>query len=198
MRQDTPIVALALDQSPLATGWACGVPGDPKPAFGLFPLRKWGDDEGARLCQFEDWLTASIRDRRVTHLFYEAPVDMKLKSFDVTSKQNMQIGTIQVAAHRCRIPVAQVTPNDWRKRFLGVTKPVGVTGDMVRPELKRMAMKACALRGWWCEDDNVAEALGILDYALSTLSHRHAGSRDPIFRRAELQADIARFRGGHT
>ncbi len=100
-----------------------------------------------------------------------------------------------MAAHRCGVPVQQVTPNSWRSRFLGVTKPVGVTGKAVRPELKRMALKACALRNWYVDDDNVAEALGILDFGLSTLSRQHAGKTDVLFRRAELKADIAAFRG---
>ena len=47
----------------------------------------------------------------------------------------------------------------------------------------------------YVDDDNVAEALGILDFGLSTLSRKHAGGRDIIFRRSELQQDIKRFRG---
>lgn len=195
-------MAMALDQSPNATGWAMASPNDPRPRFGVFTLPPWRDEEGPRLCAFEDWLSDHIRKNGVSHLFYEAPVDVPYiagrpapKSFDVTSKQNQQIGAIAMAAHRCNVPVAQVTANDWRRRFLGVTKPVGITGKAVRPELKRMALKACALRGWYVDDDNVAEALGILDFGLSTLSRKHAGGRDPIFRRAELQQDIAKFRG---
>lgn len=164
--------------------------------FGIFELPSWGDHEGKRLCDFEDWLKNQIITLGVTHLFYEAPADYDFKSFDVTSKQNMQIGKIHSAAYRCKIPAPeQVTPNDWRKRFLGCTKPVGVTGKAVRPELKRMALKACALRNWFVDDDNIAEALGILDFGLSTLDRKHAGGRDVIFRRAELQEDIKRFQG---
>ena len=195
MAEPQNIVAMALDQSPNHTGWAIGSPGELKPKYGVFDLPTWGDLEGRRLCDFEDWLIGKIKNEGVTALFYEAPVDMKFKSFDVTSKQNMQIGAIHMSAHRCKISVEQVTANDWRKRFLGFTKPVGVTGDKVRPELKRLAVKACADRNWYVDDDNVAEALGILDFSLSTLSHKHAGSRDPLFSRAQWGHDVAKFRG---
>ena len=145
MQAGVGIVALALDQSPTSTGWAVGSPDEDKPRSGIFTLPKWGDDEGARLCEFQDWMAAKIEAENVTHCFYESPADYDHKSFDVTSKQNMQIGVIHMTARRCgRLPIQQVTSNDWRKRFIGCTKPVGVTGKHVRPELKRMAMKACA------------------------------------------------------
>jgi hypothetical protein len=195
MVEGAQIVAMGIDQSPTSSGWAIGSPSNDKPKYGLFELERWGDFEGARLCKFEDWLIATVKENSVTHIFYEAPVNVAMKSFDITSKQSMQIGAIHMAAFRCRTSISQVTPNDWRKRFLGFTKPVGITGDKVRPELKRLAVKACAQRGWYIESDDVAEALGILDFGLSTLSHRHAGSRDPLFRRAEWQNDVAKFRG---
>lgn len=198
MKEAADIVVLALDQSPTNTGWALGKPMEVKPAYGLFALPTWGDNEGQRLCDFEDWLRTKIKSAGVTHLFYESPVDVRFKSFDITIKQGAQIGKIWATAWRCgQVPVAQVAVDSWRSRFLGTTKaPPGLKGDNARQALKQMALKACAMRDWLVDDDNVAEALGILDFGLSTLSQRHAGHRDPIFRRAELQQDVARFRGG--
>jgi hypothetical protein len=195
MGDGAQIVAMGIDQSPTSTGWAIGRPSNEKPKYGLFELERWGDLEGARLCKFEDWLSTTLKENDVTHVFYEAPVNIAMKSFDITSKQSMQIGAIHMAAFRCRTKILQVTPLDWRKRFLGFTKPVGVTGDKVRPELKKLAVKACVQRGWYIESDDVAEALGILDFGLSTLSHKHAGSRDPLFSRAQHLHDVAKFRG---
>ena len=188
-------VALALDQSPTATGWAVASPEDAKPKWGVFKLDRWGDDEGERLAQFHDWLTGKIREHSVTHLFYESPIDPRglsfVKSFDVTAKQSMQIGIILVVAHLFKIPVAQVPIDSWRSRFIGATKaPPGLKGEHARKELKRMALKACMLRNWYVDDDNAADALGILDFSLSTLSRQYAGGRDVIFRRAELKSDF--------
>lgn len=198
MGETADIVVLALDQSPTATGWAVGRPLEVKPSYGLFALPPWGDDEGHRICSFEDWLTTKIKSAGVTHLFYEAPVDISFKRFDITIKQGAQIGYIWGTAYRCgKIPVAEIPVDSWRSRFLGTTKaPPGLKGDNARQALKQMALKACAMRDWLVDDDNIAEALGLLDFALSTLSQRHAGHRDPIFRRAELQQDVQRFRGG--
>lgn len=200
---------MALDQSPLSTGWAISEPNAPKPNYGLYPMPTWGDFEGARLCQYEDWLISEIKAKGVTHIFYEAPVQVRpkiiykagraillnVKSFDVVSKQLQQIGAIHMAAHRCGIVIQQVTANDWRLRALGKTTIAGLSGEMLRKELKLMAVKACALRGWYVVSDDVAEALLILDFALSTLSHKHAGSRDPLFSRAQWKHDVAKFRG---
>ena len=184
------IIALAMDQSPRATGWAIGSPGETTPKFGMFSLKPWNDDEGPRLAEFRDWMTALIKTHTVSHVFYESPVNVQFsKSFDVTSKQNQQIGLINLVAYDCRVPIHQVSVDSWRSRFLGTTKaPPGLKGDMARSALKDMALRACALRGWMIDDDNVAEALGILDFGLSTLSRAHAGGRDIIFRRQELRA----------
>ena len=192
---DADIIAMSLDQSPCCTGWAIGKPCEVKPKSGVFEMEPWRDDEDVRLCDFYDWLKAKIKEHGVTHLFFESAVDMKFKSFAVTSKQLWQIGAVLMVARRCNIPIEQVTPNSWRLRFLGITKPVGITGDKVRPELKRMAVKACAIRNWYVQSDDEAEALGILDFGLSTLSQRHASSRDVLFGRASWARDVARFRG---
>lgn len=186
------IVAMALDQSPTATGFAIGAPCDPRPVFGVFNLRSWGVHEGKRLAEFRDWLMARIKRHGVTHLYYEAPANVQFiagraKSFDTTSQQNMQIGVINLVAHDCAVPVAQVAASSWRSRFLGTTKaPPGLKGDAARAELKRLALRACALRNLLVEDDNAAEALGILDYGLSCIDRRHAGKTHVLFNRAEL------------
>lgn len=202
-----PIV-LALDQSPKHTGWAVGTPLESKPAFGVFDMPPWGDDAADRLQSFRDWLTGTITGRRVTHLFYESPVNPPFKSFDVTRMQGKQVGVIELVAadllervpwkgeRQPIVPVFEVAIDSWRSRFLGTTKaPAGLSGKFATDELKQMALRSCALRGWYVSDHNAAEALGILDYALSVVSPKHAGNRDPIFRRLELQADVAKFRG---
>ena len=181
------ITALALDQSPQATGWAIGHPSDARPKWGTFRQRKWGDDEGERLVEFCDWMTGLIAEHAVTHVFYEHPFIPRHNNFASIEPQFFLIGIINFVAARHKLPVAQVAMQSWRSRFLGTTKaPPGLKGDAGRKELKQMALKACAIRGWLVEDDNAAEALGILDFGLSTLDRKHAGRTDILFRRAEL------------
>ncbi len=209
MGEPSDIIALALDQSPTSTGWAIGKPCDTKPKYGLYPMDRWGDEEGQRLCQYEEWIIATIKEHRITHLFYESPVQVRpkiiykngkaillnVKSFEVVEKQLEQLGAIHMAAHRAGVHIEQITPASWRMRFIGKTSVPGLSGDALRKELKFMAVKACALRGWYIESDDVADSLGLLDFGLSTLSQKHAGSRDTIFSRTQWQNDVARFRG---
>lgn len=181
------ITALALDQSPLSTGWAVGHPNDTKPLWGVLKLKQWGDAEGERLVEFNEWLTKTIAENGVTHLFYEAPFLPRHLNFHSIEPQFFLIGHINYVAACREIPVQQVAMQSWRSRFLGTTKaPPGLKGDVARKELKQMALRACALRGWLVDNDNAAEALGILDFGLSTLDRKHAGRADILFRRAEL------------
>ena len=93
------------------------------------------------------------------------------------------------------IPCAPVAISSWRSRFLGTTKATpGLKGVYKDEDLKAKAIRACALRGWYVSDHNAAEACGVLDYGLASISRRHAGVGDPIFRRAELAADTERVR----
>lgn len=187
-------LALALDESPNATGWAVGSTEGERPTWGVFRQLPWRDDEPERLAQFRDWLVETARYHGVTHLFYESPIDPRglsfIKSFDTTAKQSMQIGIILMVAHDLKLTVAQVPIDSWRSRFMGATKVPGLKGDHARKELKLMALKACALRGWYVEENDAADALGVLDYGLATLSRKYAGSADVIFRRRELKADF--------
>ena len=172
-------------------------------------MAPWNDEDGERLCQCEDWLRATIKEHGVTHLFYESPVQVRpkiiykngkailvnIKSFEVVEMQLAQNGAINIAAFRCGVKVEKITPSSWRLRFLGKANIPGLSGDILRRELKLAALKACALRGWYLSSDDTAEALGLLDFGLSTLSQRHASSRDTLFGRAQWAHDVARFRG---
>jgi hypothetical protein len=192
------IIAMALDQSLRATGWALGKP-MAKPQFGLFEMGSWRDVEGRRMFEFSTWLHDMVKRHAVTGLFYEAPVEFQksFKDFTVTSQQSMQIGAINMVAYSCAIPVWEIDVNQMRERFIGHTKaPPGlVLNGSGRDWLKHKAVAECAKRGWFTDDHNVAEALGHLDFALSTLSKRHASQSDVLFRRIELNNSVKRFRG---
>jgi hypothetical protein len=182
--------ALALDQAPRATGWAFGEIMEKKPTYGLFKLDSWNEAEGARMHLFYEWLNGLIRLKGITHLFYEAPVNYghMPKNFDVTVSQGMQIGCIELVAYRCNLETYKIDVTAMRKRFFGTSKGP-------RDWLKEQAVRACHMRGWYVDDDNVAEALGLLDFGLSSLSKQHAGASDVLFHKIDLHRSIKKFRG---
>jgi len=188
---------LALDQAPLNTGWAIGTPCDGKPVWGVFTLPTWGNHEGERLLSFWRWLRTTLADNEISHCFYEDYVEVRGKSYDVAMKQGMQIGIIELLCAEMNIPLKVVPVAAWRTRFLGTTKATpGLKGVYEAEDLKQKALRACALRGWLVEEHHAAEALGILDYGCCTLSKKHAGAADPIFRRAQLKEDESWIRQG--
>ncbi len=201
------IVVLALDQAPNHTGWAMGSPCDPRPLFGKFDLAPWGNDEPARVGMIFLWLQDMIEKFHVTHLFYELdvpraglgkavmsspkrgqprPIVVNSKDPAITRNQNAVIAMCWLAAWLQRIPVAPIDVGDMRAQFIGCRSVVGLKGDAQTAELKKMALKACAMRGWLVEDHNVAEALGHLDYALAALDRRHHGTSSMLSARAGL------------
>lgn len=196
---DRSIRAMALDQSPRKTGWAIGSPGEATPKYGLYEMPAWADHEGERSLAFQEWIFGMITSNGVTDVFLEAPVEHGkwMKSFKVTQSQAYQFGgALSMTYAALRKEALEIDVNEMRKRFIGTSAPPpGLKGDHGRAWLKQAAIKACAMRGWIVEDDNVAEALGHLDYGLSTLSKRHAGKSDIIFNRSAHQIDMKKFRG---
>lgn len=209
----TDIVAMALDQSPNNTGWAIGRPREKRPIYGKFGLPSWGHDEPARIAAFRDFLVDALTRHGVTHLFYELDVPAAGKGFAqiytpkggryagqtrarvvnskdpaITRNQDAMTTVIWLVAHDKRIPVRPIDVGDMRERFIGCRSVPGLQGDAHRAELKKRALRACAMRGWLVEDDNVAEALGHLDFGLSSLDPKGHAFLDANThaRRAEL------------
>ncbi len=193
------IVAMAIDQSPNHTGWAIGKPMDPKILFGKFPLPPWGDDEPARVYAYKLWLDGMLDRHGVTHLFYERPVPaaglgkavtyvptrganagkvrarvVNQKDPNITDNQASVKTIIWLCAAEHRIPVNPIDVNHMRLHFIGRSSVPGLQGEAHTNELKSLAMKACAQAMLLPEDHNVAEAIGHLDFALSTLDRGHA------------------------
>lgn len=180
------IVALALDQSPTATGWAIGRPNGPAPAFGTYRLPPWGNDEGARLVSYERFLVKQITDYRVTNIYYEAPYIASHNDIHAIQPQFFVIALINLVGARLGVDVAQVRIDDWRKWTYGFCKIPAMKGDAARKEWKRMAKVVCAKADLYCETDDEAEACLILDYGLSDADHKHRRNSGIRQRRAEL------------
>lgn len=181
------IVALALDQSPTATGWAVGRPLGPKPVFGTYRLPAWRDDEGARLASFERWLTDLAREYRVTNVYYEAPFLPRHSNADAIKPQLFLIGLINLVAAKLKLDVAEVPIDAWRKWAFGYCRIPALKGDAARKEWKRLAKVRCLKNNLLVEDDNAAEAALILDYGLSDADSSHRRNANIRHRRAELE-----------
>lgn len=185
---------LALDQAPTNTGWAVGSPDSRPPVWGHWRLQPWGKDEGVRLNQFEDKVIGLIEKYRITHVFYEKlyPI-IQPRDFAVRENQAKVVGQIESRCARLGLPCYDVIIADWRMRFIGRTKPLpGLKGDAGSEDLKRAAMAACAKRGWYCDQPDAAEALGILNYGLGMLDQTYEHRDNPLMRRQQSAADEAR------
>lgn len=189
------VKAIALDQAPVNTGWAVGSPDSRPPVWGHWRLQSWTDEtEGLRLNQFEDRLISLIEKYRITHVFYEAlyPI-ITPRDFAVRENQAKVVGAINSIANRRNLKCGKVIIADWRMRFIGRTKPLpGLKGDAGREDLKRAAMVACVKRGWYCDQPDAAEALGILNFGLSVLDQNYEHRDNPLMRRAQSAADELR------
>lgn len=198
MLSDADIRAMALDQSPTATGWAVGVPGRKPEAFGLFRMDSWGEQIGRRLNTFGEWLFNTLSAHRITHLFFEEEINVEGwdKRKEVDHQQTMMIGIIEAMADNCSIDLAKISVDDMRERWIGTKRaPPNYPGKMSRDWLKDAAIRRCAMDGLDVNDHNVAEAIGHLDYGLSCLSKRHASSSDVIFHRLDQKIITQKFRG---
>jgi hypothetical protein len=183
--------ALAIDQAPVNSGWAIGAPDMKAPLAGMFRMKSWGDEEGARLVQYQEWLSGLIAEHGITHLFREQlyPI-IDARSFETVQAQAKIVGVIELTAARHGLPLQQVLIADWRRRFLGTTKPFpGLKGDKARQWFKQEAVTACARRGWLVENTDAAEACGILDFGLASIDPRYESLVGPLFRRQQHRAD---------
>jgi hypothetical protein len=192
--------ALALDQSMTATGWAHMGQGDKAPTWGVKSLPHWGDNEGKHLWDWFEWLGAKCTDLAVTHLYFEAPIDIQDHREPLTEK----IAQYGLPAMACVVqhlltkrgqPIVLETigVRTWRADVLGSPEPPkGLVKHQRRAWLKDKAVQACIERGWAVTSDNAADALCILMCACAMLDPKFASSQGPLFRRAEARVDNER------
>lgn len=195
---DADIRAMALDQSPTATGWAIGVPCARPKEFGLFRMDPWGHHIGRRLNTYATWLFNMLVSNSITHLFMEKPINIEgwEKREAVDRQQIMLEGFTESVADSACVDLSEIDCGDMRERFIGTKRaPPNFPGKMSREWFKDAALRRCALDGLDVVDHNVAEAIGHLDYGLSCLSKRHAAQTDVIFHRLEQKIITQKFRG---
>lgn len=142
------------------TGWAFWEPGRNAPASGVYRLPLTGPDVGRYLSAYRDWLFETMVRFIPETVVFEAPWIGNNTSQDTARKlMGLACVTEMVCYRRDPRPRCFEANNATvRKWWLGKGR-----GD--RKELKRLSIEACRLRGWTPEDDNEADALGLLAFA---------------------------------
>jgi hypothetical protein len=191
-------VVLALDIALRRTGWAVGWPGMQRPFWGVHEIAgDWDGREGERLHAWRQFLEARLAEHGVNCIAMELPfIDGRAFSFNGTvAVLQMQVIALELA-HAFGIRAGGVAIASWRAHCIGHgMAPKHLARKERTPWLKDVAMKRAAERGWLTRFHDEAEALGIMDFALSCLDAAYDHKVGPMVRRAELKADIARFRG---
>lgn len=163
---------LALDLAS-TTGWATWCPGS-APRAGSFRLPKT-ENVGEFVAAFEHWWKDVIVFERPDFVLFEAPFIAGKTSQAVARKLLGLSGFLEYLCFVERIPCNQCRINDWRLHFTG-------KGSGKRDELKRLTMQACADRGLKPENQDEADAYGLLDYAAHILRLEPDWSPGPLFR----------------
>lgn len=151
---------LALDLSS-RTGWAHWHPWMSRPEFGVLPLaRRDKGNVGPDMEKLRAFLSERHKAFPIKIVFYEGPIKLPTDTLPWLRFIYAIAGQVDWWAHKINIQCREVAIDDWRMHFLGFKK-----GG--RELLKAAAMDACNRRGWKPQNDDEAEALGVLDYGLA-------------------------------
>lgn len=155
---------LALDLS-LSTGWAVGDIAPSTALYGTKRLPSTGKYFGPTIDALICFVDGMIREHEPTLLVFESPYIAK--TYDVPMLRRMfgMHAAVEWAAHRVALECAEAAPSEWRRTFFARHFDM----KMKREAAKTMAIKQCQMRGWNPEDDNAADALGLMDHALGKL-----------------------------
>ena len=156
----TSILALDLASR---VGWAeCNESGDI--SSGVVPLPT--PDPGPCLSSWCIWLRHRLTERKPDFLVFEQslPQGRGLRTTQATVIRLVSlIGITEMVAYEHRVKCAHVNVMTWRKHFTGKGR------WKTSKEGKRAVVRMCRQLGFSPLDDNEADALGILDYAIHTL-----------------------------
>lgn len=160
---------LALDLA-TCTGFCFG-PADTGelPVIGHVRLPKTGEDVGAFLIAFEDWLTAKVRQVEPTLLLFEAPILATSATPHVTRKLHALAGITEMVAIRASVECCEVYPVTVKKALTGSGR-----AD------KDMMVRAARHYGLNPANPDEADAFGLWLHAVKTRHPRLAGRWDPI------------------
>lgn len=195
-----PIVVMALDISRYRTGYAIGSMSMPAPKFNTWePLNKglWKKIMGDHLLEWELWLEARIAEFNVDYLAMESlTVPPKEFNYEGHVPMAQMHGVAVKTAKKLNIRCGEVAISTWRLHWIGAGFAPKDTPHADRtPWLKKASVAAALKRNWYVEYDDEAEALGVMDYALTCLDNDYAHRWGPDERRKEQRADRAAYFG---
>lgn len=158
---------LALDLSKSSTGWALWDGVSDKAQHGTRELGSSLTDPGTVFARVHGLMNDLHMITPFERVYIEKPLDpvlmAKINNFDTPF---LLYGLASHAYSFCaakRIRVFQMVHQaTWRKHFIGSMR-IGTK----KVDLKRMAMERCRQLGFNVRKDDEADALGILDYAIS-------------------------------
>lgn len=140
-------------------------------------LPKTGDDLGYFAHAFRAWLTTGLQRHKPDLVVYEQPIMRGDQTMLITCRKLYGLAwQTELTCRDLKIPVKEVNMSDWRTHFLGKGN---VPRD--RASIKAAVMQMCRVRGFHFDDDNEAEAIAILDYALACAHPALGAAATPLF-----------------
>lgn len=156
---------LALDLSKKNTGWGLWSEGMDKPRYGSWKLGTEYTGPG----QTQHKLIRNMTDLRqldkFTSLYWEEPLTQMQRMGHSNKGNDIQVklvGQCEVFAYVCRVRTQEINQTSWRRHFVG-KMPRGTKSK----DWKQYAIERCQQYGWRPRGDDEADALGLLDYAIS-------------------------------
>lgn len=153
---------LALD---LATrfGWAWLPAPDAEPRYGTYKLPSTGEDIGRFLNAYEDWFAEALGTWEPEQVAFEAPLLLHPGKTNIATARKLMClaGVTESMCVRRRIPCYEGHLQEVKKFFAGHGR--ADKGQMIA---------ACQARGWRPTDDNSADALGLMCWAVSRFHPR--------------------------
>lgn len=168
-------LTLALDLATV-TGFALGDLAGIK-VSGSRRMPKTGDDLGYFAHAYRTWLTTGLQRHKPARVVFEQPIMRGEGSSLVTLRKLYGLAwQTELTCRDLKIPCQEVNMSDWRVHFLG-------KGNVPRKReaVKAAVMQMCRVRGFEFDDDNEAEAIAILDYALACATPAFAINASPLF-----------------
>jgi hypothetical protein len=113
-----------------------------------------------------------------TQVGFEAPIIPSTSKMNLTTMRKLYLmgPLLEYAARLCKVPCFEGNLGDIRTHFLG-------RGNVPRDSARAKAMvkNKCRARGWLFQDDNEADALAGLDWALACDSPAFALAGTALF-----------------
>ena len=143
---------------------------------------------------FENWLTHIVRARRICTIAIEGAVPVKgLTNLDVLLwlRGTELIVRKTVAANNMKLMIVGV--GTWRSYFIGrahAPKADSETGELLdtpnkrRKWLKQRTIKRCRELSYDPQDDNAADALGLLEYCLACFDPKNGMDPNELYAEA--------------